>query len=80
MASALLEELKAVATEVKQNQIEDAVDSPWAVLATGEDPQKGGIGTELEEEKVAGGGGGGGLNSENIRRIRWQPSLTGRIS
>ena len=33
MASALLEELKIVATEAKRSQIEDAVGSSWAVLA-----------------------------------------------
>ena len=33
MASVLIEELKIVATEAKRSQIEDAVDSSWAVLA-----------------------------------------------
>ena len=54
MASALLEQLKAVATVVKKFQIEDAVCSSWATLAAEEDPQ--GRGTLLTE---AGGGGGG---------------------
>ena len=57
MASALLEELKIVATEAKRNQIEDAVGSSWAALAAEEDPQGRGIGTLLVE---AGAGGGGG--------------------
>ena len=33
MASALIEELKIVATEAKRRQIEDAVGSSWAALA-----------------------------------------------
>ena len=62
MASALLEELKIVATEAKRSQIEDAVGSSWAALAAEEDPQGRGIGT-LQVEAGAGGGegrGGGG--------------------
>ena len=51
MASALLEELKIVATEAKRSQIEDAVGSSWAALAAEED---------LLVEAGAGGGGGGG--------------------
>ena len=39
MASALLEELKIVATKAKRSQIEDAVGSSWAALAAEEDPQ-----------------------------------------
>ena len=39
MVSALLEELKAVATEVKRGQIEDAVGSLWAAPAAEKDPQ-----------------------------------------
>ena len=39
MASALLEELKMVATEAKRSQIEDAVGSSWAALAAEEDLQ-----------------------------------------
>ena len=58
MASALLEELKTVATEAKRTQIEDAVGSSWAALAAEEDPQGRGIGT-LQVETGAGGGGGG---------------------
>ena len=57
MASALLEELKIVATKAKRSQVEDAVGSSWPALATEEDPQGRGIGTLLVE---AGGGGGGG--------------------
>ena len=90
MAPALLEELKIVATEAKRSQIEDAVGSSWAALAAEEDPQGKGIRTLLVEEGAGGGGrgaggGGGGvgarvLDSENNGRIRWQPSLTGRLS
>ena len=60
MASALLEELKIVATEAKRSQIEDAVGSSWAALAAEEDPQGGGIGTLLVEAGAGGGGGRGG--------------------
>ena len=62
MASALLEELKMVATEAKRSQIEDAVGSSWAALAAEEDPQGRGIGTLLVEAGAGGGGerGGGG--------------------
>ena len=107
MASALLEELKIVATEAKRSQIEDAVGSSWAALAAEEDPQGRGIGTLLVEAGAGGGGGGRGgggerggggrggregrggggggvgagvLDSENNGRIRWQPSLIGRLS
>ena len=96
MASALIEELKIVATEAKRSQIEDAVGSSWAALATEEDPQGRGIGTLLVEVGAGGGGGegrggrgaagrGGGvgagvLDSENNGRIRWQPSLIGKMS
>ena len=92
MASALLEELKIVATEAKRSQIEDAVGSSWAALAAEEDPKGKGIGTLLVEagaggrgggERGAGGGGGGVgaglLDSENNGRIRWQPNLIGRL-
>ena len=60
MASALLEELKIVATEAKRSQIEDAVGSSWAALAAEGDPQGRGIGTLLVEAGEGGGGGGGG--------------------
>ena len=60
MASALLEELKIVATEVKRSQIEDAVGSSWAALAEEEDPQGRGRGTLLVEAGAGGGGGRGG--------------------
>ena len=59
MASALLEELKIVATEAKRSQIEDAVGSSWAALAAEKDPQGRGIGTLLVEAGAGGGGGGG---------------------
>ena len=63
MASALIEELKTVATEAKRSQIEDAVGSSWAALVAEEDPQGGRTGTQLVEAgagRGAGGGGGGG--------------------
>ena len=60
MASALLEELKIVATEAKRSQIEDAVGSSWAALAAEEGPQGRGIGTLLVEAGAGGGGGGEG--------------------
>ena len=58
MASALLEELKTVATDVKRSQIEDAMGSSWAQAAE-EDPQGRGMGTLLVKGGAAGGGGWG---------------------
>ena len=58
MASALIEELKIVATEAKRSQIEDAVSS-WATLAAEEGPQGRGIGTLLVEAGPGGEGRGG---------------------
>ena len=60
MASALLEELKTVATVVKRSQIEDEVGSSWSALAAEEDPQAKEIGTLLVEAGAGEGGGGGG--------------------
>ena len=96
VASALIHELNTVATEAKRSQIEDTVGSSWAALVAEEDPQGRGIGTPLVEAGAGGGGEGGGvrgkdgergggvgagvLNSENNGRIRWQPSLIGRLS
>ena len=87
MASALLDELKTVTTEAKRSQIEDAVGSSWAALAAKEYPQGRRLGTLLVEAGAGAGGGGGGggvgagvLDSENNGRIRWQPSLIGRLS
>ena len=60
MASALIEELKTVATKAKRSQIEDAVGSSWAALAVEKDPQGRGIGTLLVEAGAGGGGGGEG--------------------
>ena len=70
--------------------------SSWAALAVEEDPQGRGVGTLLVEAGAGGGGGegrggrgaggreggvgAGVLNSENNGRIRWQPSLIGRLS
>ena len=59
MASALIEELKIVATEAKRIQIDDAVGSSWAALAAEEDPQGRRRGTLLLEARAEGGGGGG---------------------
>ena len=67
MASALLEELKIVATEAKRSQIEDAVGNSWAALAAEEDPQGRGIGTLLVEAGAGGGGGRGGGGREGRR-------------
>ena len=96
MASALIEELKIAAIEAKRSQIEDTVDSSWAALAAEEDSQGRGIGTLLVEAGTGGWGGegrggrgaggrgvgvgAGVLNIENNGRIRWQPSLIGRLS
>ena len=95
MASALIGE-KTVATEAKRSQIEDTVGSSWAALAAEEDPQGRGIVTLLVEAGAGGGGGGGRggggaggrwggvgarmLDINNNGRIRWQPSLVGRLS
>ena len=62
MASALIKELKNVATEAKRSQIEDAVGSSWAALAVKEYPQGRGTGTlpvEAGAGEEAGGRGGG---------------------
>ena len=94
MASVLIEELEIVATEAKRSQIEDAVGSSWAALAAEEDPRRRGMETLLVEAGAGGGGGGGGrgsggrgrgvgagvLGSESNGRIRWQPSLIGRLA
>ena len=96
MASALIEELKTVATETKRNQKEDAVGGPWAALAAEDDPQGRGIGTLLVEAGAGGGGGGRGgrgqrWGGEGGRRgggfghlEQWEDTLTsqpdGRLS
>ena len=79
MASALIEELKTVATEAKISQIEDAVGSSWAALAAEEDPQGRGIGTLLVEatgrsgsRRRRGGGRGGGCIEQ---REQWEDPL-----
>ena len=79
MASALLEELQNVATEVKRRKIENAVGTLWAALAAEEDSQGRGRGTLLNEAKAE-GGRGGGLKIENNGRIPWQPSSEGRMN
>ena len=68
MASALIEELKIVATEAKRRQIEDAVGSSWAALAVEENPQGRGIGTLLVE---AGAGGGGEREGRGVEGRAW---------
>ena len=94
MASALIEELKTVATEAKRSQIEDAVGSSWVALAAKEGPQGRGMGTLLVEAGAGGGGegegegrkgegggvGAGVLDSEKNGSIRWQFSPMGRLS
>ena len=74
MASALLEEPKTVATEVKTSQIENAVGSSWAALAVEEDPQGRGIGTLLV---LAGAGGGGGKGTRVAGRGRGEEGERG---
>ena len=59
MASALLEELKPVAAEVKRSQMEDTVGSSWATLAVEEDPKGRGVNNKLAEVGAGGGGGAG---------------------
>ena len=87
MASALLEELKIVATEAKRSQIEDAVGSSWAALAAEEDPQGRGMGTLLVEAgagetggggegRERGGGGEGGCGGGDIgQREQWEDPM-----
>ena len=77
MASALLEELKIVATEAKRSQTEDAVGSSWAALAAQEDPQRRGIGTLLVEARAGGGGGGrGGRGGGGVgQRQQWEDPM-----
>ena len=78
MASALVEELKTVATEVKRSQIEDPVGSSWAALAAEEDPQERGIETLLVEAGSGGGAGGreGGRGVGGFgQREQWEDPL-----
>ena len=60
MASALLEKLKTVATEVKRSQIKDAGGSSWAAMAVEEDPQRRVIDILLVEAGAGQGEGRGG--------------------
>ena len=86
MASALIEELKTVATEAKISQIENAMGTLWAAVAVKEDPQGRGIRLLLVEAGAGemgergGGVGAGVLDRDNNGRIRWQLSLIGRLS
>ena len=76
MASALLEELKIVATEAKRSQIEDAVGFSWAALAADEDPQGRGIGTLLVEAGAGGRGGEGGRGGGGVgQREQWEDPM-----
>ena len=75
MASALIEEMKTVATEAKRSQIEDAVGSSWAALVAEEDPQGRGIGTLLAEAGAGGGGGGGRGGGGVGQREQWEDPL-----
>ena len=56
MAPALLEELRTVATEVKRNQIENAVGSSWAAMVAKDGPQRRGIYILLVKARAGGGG------------------------
>ena len=60
MASALTEELKAVATEAKRSQINYAMGSSWTALAAEEDPQGRETVYWSKREQEEGGGGDGG--------------------
>ena len=90
MASSLLKELKAMATEVKKSQIDDSMGSSWETLSVEEDSQGKGLRTLLLKVGAGGGRGRGGqdvrggwvsevLNSKNNGRTRWQPSLRGNM-
>ena len=76
MASALIEELKIVATEATRSQIEDSVGSSWAALTAEEDPRVRGIGTLLAE--AGAGGGGRGRGGEGRERERGGGERKGR--
>ena len=86
MASALIEELKIVATEAKKTQIEDAVGSSWAALG-GKGPSRerdrnsfsrsgsrrrggGGRGGEGQGQGGEGGRGGGGVGQRETQPDR----------
>ena len=71
MASALLDELKTMATVVKKSQIENAVGSSWASLVAEEDPQGRRIGILLVEARAGVGGGRAGGYGRGERGGRW---------
>ena len=83
MASALLEELKIVATEAKRSQIEDAVGSSWGCPSGGRGPSKervrnstGRIGEQEERGGEGGGGGGGGCGGGGVgQREQWEDPM-----
>ena len=89
MASALLQELKTMATVVKKKQIEDVVGSSWVALAAEEDPQGRRIGLYWskreqeeeggEEEGTGGAGAGGKMGARGSggaeQREQWKDSL-----
>ena len=80
MASALLEGLKPVATDLKIRQIEDSMGRSWKALAMEEDHQGRGIGTLLNKAEARKWMGRGGQEREEGRgveqREQWEDPLT----
>ena len=76
MASALIEELKIVATEAKKSQIEDAVGSSWAALQTLLVEAGAGGGEGVGEGRERRGGERGGRGGEGVgQREQWEDPL-----
>ena len=91
MASALLEELKIVATEAKRSQIENAVGSSWAAPSGGRGPsrerdrnatgrsgsrRRGGRGAGVGEGGRGGAGGGRGAWGGGVgQREQWEDPM-----
>ena len=87
MASARIEELKIVATEAKKKPNRGRSGQFMSCPSGGKRPsrERDGNSTSRSGSRMGGGGRGGGvgagvLDSENNGRIRWQPSLIGRLS
>ena len=85
MASALIEELKTVATEAKRSQIEyeGVMGSPSGRRGPSREKDRNSTGRSRSRRRGRGEGGGVGagvLDSENNGRTHWQPSLIGRLS